>query len=200
MDSMNKGTLKKWNGNKGFGFIRSGSGGPDIFIHISALRKMSRHPIIGDVIFYELHMDNNGKARAVNAIIEGVAMVKERKPKKLSTLSKRSTNKKFSSRIIPILVIVLIGSSAYSFVEHGHNSQAKPLVSSQANLQPDNSSSPSYIRNVDEFANQYSCSGKTHCSQMRSCDEAIYYQNNCPNTEMDGDLDGIPCERQWCGR
>lgn len=44
----------------------------------------------------------------------------------------------------------------------------------------------------------YECDGRTHCSEMTSCEEATYFIQNCPNTKMDGDLDGIPCERQWC--
>lgn len=43
---------------------------------------------------------------------------------------------------------------------------------------------------------QYSCQGKVYCSQMTSCAEAEFYQDNCPNTKMDGDHDGIPCEQQ----
>jgi hypothetical protein len=42
------------------------------------------------------------------------------------------------------------------------------------------------------------CSGHTHCSQMHSCTEAKQWLARCPNAEMDGDNDGIPCERQWC--
>jgi hypothetical protein len=34
---------------------------------------------------------------------------------------------------------------------------------------------------------------------MRSCTEATFFLRNCPNTKMDGDNDGIPCKRQWCG-
>ena len=45
---------------------------------------------------------------------------------------------------------------------------------------------------------KYSCTGKQHCSQMSSCEEATFYINNCPRTKMDGDGDGIPCERQFC--
>ena len=45
---------------------------------------------------------------------------------------------------------------------------------------------------------QFSCDGRTHCSQMRSCAEATYFVQHCPNTEMDGNNDGVPCERQWC--
>ena len=44
----------------------------------------------------------------------------------------------------------------------------------------------------------YSCDGRQHCSQMTSCEEATYFIQNCPNTKMDGDYDGVPCERQHC--
>jgi len=44
----------------------------------------------------------------------------------------------------------------------------------------------------------YNCDGRTYCSQMTSCEEATFFINNCPNTKMDGDNDGIPCEKQWC--
>ncbi|SDK56275.1 Excalibur calcium-binding domain-containing protein [Methylophilus rhizosphaerae] len=44
------------------------------------------------------------------------------------------------------------------------------------------------------------CDGRRYCSQMTSCAEAQYFLSHCPNTEMDGDHDGIPCEKQWCGR
>ncbi len=47
--------------------------------------------------------------------------------------------------------------------------------------------------------NRYTCDGRQHCSQMKSCDEAKYFIRHCPNTKMDGDGDGVPCERQWCG-
>jgi endonuclease YncB( thermonuclease family) len=42
------------------------------------------------------------------------------------------------------------------------------------------------------------CDGRTRCSQMSSCAEATWFLKNCPGVEMDGDRDGIPCERQWC--
>ncbi|MDR1349647.1 MAG: excalibur calcium-binding domain-containing protein [Zoogloeaceae bacterium] len=45
---------------------------------------------------------------------------------------------------------------------------------------------------------RYQCDGRTHCSQMTSCEEAVWFLENCPNTKMDGDHDGIPCEQQWC--
>jgi hypothetical protein len=33
---------------------------------------------------------------------------------------------------------------------------------------------------------------------MTSCAEANWFLKNCPGTKMDGNNDGIPCEKQWC--
>ena len=46
----------------------------------------------------------------------------------------------------------------------------------------------------------FHCDGRRRCSQMSSCAEAKYFLANCPGVEMDGDHNGIPCERQWCNR
>lgn len=53
-----------------------------------------------------------------------------------------------------------------------------------------------YYKSVEEedFTG-YKCEGKRYCSEM-TCKEARFYIKNCPNVEIDGDLDGIPCERQ----
>ena len=49
-----------------------------------------------------------------------------------------------------------------------------------------------------QASSQYKCDGRTHCSHMTSCAEAKYFLQNCPGVKMDGDHDGIPCEKQWC--
>ena len=48
------------------------------------------------------------------------------------------------------------------------------------------------------IASNFRCDGRTHCSQMNSCAEATYFLQHCPNVKMDGNGDGVPCERQWC--
>ncbi|MDR2548980.1 MAG: excalibur calcium-binding domain-containing protein [Desulfobulbus sp.] len=30
------------------------------------------------------------------------------------------------------------------------------------------------------------------------CEEAKFFLRNCPGVKMDGNNDGVPCERQWC--
>jgi len=44
----------------------------------------------------------------------------------------------------------------------------------------------------------FKCDGRTHCSQMTSCEEATFFLNNCAGVQIDGNNDGVPCERQWC--
>ncbi len=47
----------------------------------------------------------------------------------------------------------------------------------------------------------FHCDGRIYCSQMKSCEEAKFFLENCPGVKMDGGKhDGVPCERQWCGR
>ena len=38
------------------------------------------------------------------------------------------------------------------------------------------------------------CGKKRHCSQMRSCEEAIFYLSQCGVKSLDGNGDGVPCE------
>lgn len=39
------------------------------------------------------------------------------------------------------------------------------------------------------------CGNKTYCKEMSSCKEALFYLNHCNATKIDGDRDGIPCEK-----
>lgn len=84
-----RGILTSWKDDKGFGFIKPDRGKAEVFIHISALKGSARRPRVGDVIFYELTTEDNGKFRACNASIQGV--VSEPAPRK----HKRKNNKLF---------------------------------------------------------------------------------------------------------
>jgi len=46
-------------------------------------------------------------------------------------------------------------------------------------------------------SSHFKCDGREHCGQMGSYEEALFFIRNCPNTKMDGDHDGIPCEDQF---
>lgn len=70
MAKENKGVLKTWKDDRGFGFITPDDGSDDIFIHISALGDGTRRPYRGDVITYQIEQTDDGKLKAVNGNIE----------------------------------------------------------------------------------------------------------------------------------
>ena len=90
-----------------------------------------------------------------------------------------------------LIILGLIGVAAWQI----YAEQATPVITNadieSLNARPKNSA-PKYEQN-------YSVDGREHCSEMTSCNEAKFFIRNCPNTKMDGDNDGIPCERQYCG-
>lgn len=79
-----RGTLKSWNDDKGFGFIRPEAGGAEVFAHISVVRG-DRRPQAGDRVLYVLATDERGRARAAHLRLEsGLALdrpVIRRKPR-----------------------------------------------------------------------------------------------------------------------
>ncbi|MOA38608.1 Excalibur calcium-binding domain protein [compost metagenome] len=40
----------------------------------------------------------------------------------------------------------------------------------------------------------YSCSVRKTCGQMSSCEEARFHLQQCGNSRLDGNSDGVPCE------
>jgi endonuclease YncB( thermonuclease family) len=39
------------------------------------------------------------------------------------------------------------------------------------------------------------CGAKRYCREMESCEEALFYLEKCGVTRLDGDGDGVPCEK-----
>lgn len=65
---MTTGTVKWFNSTKGFGFIQPDNGGPDAFVHISAVERAGMRELVeGQKISYELETDKrSGKQSAGN--------------------------------------------------------------------------------------------------------------------------------------
>ena len=63
---MATGTVKWFNATKGFGFIQPESGGPDVFVHISAVERAGLRGLDeGQKVSYELEQDRrSGKMAA----------------------------------------------------------------------------------------------------------------------------------------
>ncbi|EAQ35568.1 cold shock protein [Nitrobacter sp. Nb-311A] len=66
MTNVATGTVKWFNGQKGYGFIQPDSGGKDVFVHISAVERAGLNSLNeGDKISYEV-VANRGKESAEN--------------------------------------------------------------------------------------------------------------------------------------
>ncbi|MCG9723175.1 cold shock domain-containing protein [Shewanella sp. Isolate7] len=123
---MERGTLVRWNDDRGFGFIKPNTpNAQDVFIHISALKQMARKPVVGDEIVYQSQQQSDGKIKATKASIEGVAVISgvtsglankpTRSQCKDHTPTSHYSHRRSGSRLqrmIFIIILVSIGSFA----------------------------------------------------------------------------------------
>jgi CspA family cold shock protein len=64
---MASGTVKWFNSQKGYGFIQPTNGGPDVFVHISAVERAGLDGLNeGQKLSYELEQGQRGRVSAVN--------------------------------------------------------------------------------------------------------------------------------------
>ncbi|MBH0037365.1 cold shock domain-containing protein [Pseudoalteromonas sp. SWN166] len=189
---MNKGLLKSWKTDKGFGFIKSDTLEHDTFIHISALKHMSRKPKVGDTIYFEVATQPDGKTKAINCRIEGVSELKapyQKHNQQPYRMAKSNFASSFLGKVASIGLTVLC---LYAFTKYNsHSSSQTPVITND--LATFDEKYPKLI--IPKSTQNFTCDGRQHCSQMNSRAEAVFFINNCPNTKMDGDNDGDPCER-----
>ena len=170
------GRLKSWQDDRGFGFITTEGGEADVFVHVSAFPRDGVRPHVGESLSYETERGTDGRVRAVRVLRPG-SQVRSR--------SLRPRQPSNSKGAIAIGVVFAVGLLAY----WQHQAQVRTTHASQQ---------PATPMLALPQASEFRCDGRTHCSQMTSCAEAIYFLRNCPGVKMDGNNDGIPCEKQWC--
>lgn len=175
-----QGKITHWNDEKGYGFITPDSGAKQVFVHVRAFGNREARPAVGQLVSFSLSTDKQGRPCAVRVTRAGEKPVGKRKQMRRSWPI---------GRVVLIIVVVAIaGSVTYS----RYQSHQSGVV---ASLKAPSSSQSKPLRAAPSG---FHCDGRTHCSQMTSCAEAKYFIRNCPNTKMDGDHDGVPCESQWC--
>jgi len=60
-----KGKITSWNSDRGFGFVTPAGGGEPVFMHITAIADRSRPPVAGEMVTYDLAIDEKNRPRAV---------------------------------------------------------------------------------------------------------------------------------------
>ena len=88
-----------------------------------------------------------------------------------------------------ILLLLLVISCWYGYKQYQFQAQ----ISAESAIEIAALTAPPL-----ESEGRFKCDGRTYCSQMTSCAEATFFLKTCPGTKMDGNNDGIPCEKQWC--
>ncbi|MEQ9464983.1 MAG: cold shock and DUF1294 domain-containing protein [Haliea sp.] len=66
-----KGKIRSWDDDRGFGFIVPNKGEKDVFLHISALSNRDHRPEVGQIVTYALATDDRGRHRASKATLPG---------------------------------------------------------------------------------------------------------------------------------
>ena len=199
------GKLRTWTDDRGFGFITPTEGGQDIFVHISEYPR-GRKPCVDEMLSFEVALNPQGKKKAVRVRMAEVLSLgagpdsstrtrqeypaRTRPDSARPSLSRKPSSGGLLRRLITLAIIVVLGWSGYRH----YISRLPPSSAESRPVQGFGELS----RSRAPAASRFSCDGRTHCSQMTSCEEATFFLKNCPGTQMDGDGDGVPCEQQLC--
>ncbi|MDO9198180.1 cold shock domain-containing protein [Rhodoferax sp.] len=191
------GSLKKWNAERGFGFIAADDGGQELFAHISAFPRDGQLPTLGERLSFEVEPDRDGKKRAVRVQRAGVVHTPRAHPANRSLHLSRTGHDQgktgFGSKLIVLAILAALGWYGYSkYANYAMTIPSAPQ-SAFAPAAPATRAEPALATPA-----AFQCDGREHCSQMTSCKEAKAFLKNCPGMKMDGNHDGVPCEQQWC--
>ncbi|WP_369935004.1 excalibur calcium-binding domain-containing protein [Xanthomonas tesorieronis] len=182
------GTLIKWNEERGCGFVRSAHGDAEIVVHIAAFPRDGVRPRLGELISFDLEQDAEGRPCAVRVMRPGRAPTAPARGA-AADLPRRSVLR----NVLAVLLVIGIGACAYVLIAPRFAATPAP----DTGVAPAIASAPGTPAAASSVQH-FQCDGRTHCAQMTSCEEATYFLRNCPGVQMDGNHDGVPCERQWC--
>lgn len=177
-----QGKISAWNAERGFGFIVWNGGGEKIFVHVSQLSHKKHVPVVGEVVTYELGPEDDKGQKAIKVIFPDLPPLQKKR---------RENENDNSSGPVAVVLFMLIVAGLYWWLGIRHSESGTIVQSVEADK---------LLRASKPIpaTSQFRCEGKTRCPQMTSCEEATFYLQHCPKTEMDGDGDGVPCESQWC--
>jgi cold shock CspA family protein len=195
------GTLVKWNDERGFGFIAPAQGSDELFVHVSAFRRGGARPRVSELVSFEIRIKPDGKKEAINVMRAGEA---SRPTRGRSTRDAAAPRSGLIGSALSLAAVAAIGLVGYNHYFGRRDAMTAPMAESAGAAAVSDRhralprSSPESAAASSRTRPTFVCDGRSRCSQMSSCEEARFFVQHCPNTEMDGDGDGEPCESQ-CG-
>jgi cold shock CspA family protein len=120
-----EGTLVKWNDDRGYGFIAPNQKGAEIFVHISAFPKDSRRPRHGELLSFEVVINDKGMSRASDVRFVGDH------PEPPSR-TRRSGRLRSLGRMVPLAIIVVL--ALYGVSEYAQHNSPQGAVAAGAIL------------------------------------------------------------------
>lgn len=196
------GKLTKWSAERGFGFVVADPGDQELFVHITAFPRDGQMPLVGESLTFEMELDAQGRKRAVRVQRPGLALVPKSTQVPRSAVGRtppqRSSPRNESSGFGTLVVAALLVAALAGYGYHHYGQRKAALTALPAVPQNEVSTTAPAMELPAPVRPAFQCDGRKHCSQMTSCSEAKRFLENCPEMEMDGDHDGIPCEQQLC--
>src|SRR6185312_15269014 len=110
------GALKKWNAERGFGFIVADQGAQELFVHISAFPRDGRLPAVGELLSFEIEPDRDGRKRAVHVRRQSAAQPSPAYTTrhKIRRAPKGRHASDFGSRVIGVIMLAALGWYGYT--------------------------------------------------------------------------------------
>ena len=99
------GRITDWNDEKGYGFVAPNGGGDRAFVHIKAFERVSRRPVGGQLISYELATDEQGRFKAA-----GIRFVALRPKKDVSSNRAAWPRKVIGAAFLVLLALAWLSS------------------------------------------------------------------------------------------
>lgn len=201
------GTIIRWNESRGFGAIREESTASEIFVPLSAFNGDTQAPVEGQRVSFFIISGRKGRDEA-----QDVRFVDdfEDLPSFSSDAPYRNQGGRPAAAAGLFMAVFLCGvlsvagwygwqawqnrqaQAAEAAAQKNVSMVAQVAEQMKADRKAWNEAvkSPASAKKSGQFA----CDGRQYCSQMTSREEAEFFIRHCPNTKMDSDRDGIPCE------
>lgn len=178
-----QGKIVEWNDERGFGFVLLNGGDERAFAHVSDFADRGARPVIGDVVTYDV-VTERGRPKATAIAYAGAAAAARQRSR--PARARRDHHASGGGWLGAALIIAIVAAVAWR-----HSDQHEQRLAYARDHAASQSARPAALARA---TGGYQCTGKQHCSQMASCGEARFYLQHCPDTKMDGDGDGLPCE------